>query len=288
MTPKRISGRLMMILCALMLGALFPRVVQAQDEAKVEEYERLIAEAYKALGSEQADSAVTLFNKAIELMPKAPTNYMIRSNIAEIHLARRDTTLALNELHEAIRLQPDLIVLRERRAEIFGKLGRYDEALFDYDHIVSLNPKRELSLFNRALLKIDMKLYDAAISDLETIIQNNDKAYLPRIALASAALKKGDEEQAERIYNFLISSYPKIPVAYRERARLYISQDRKALALKDVREVMKRPERVTYEDYLLRGRIWAMYGESKEARLDFEKAREMGASEEEVKEAKKF
>ncbi|SJZ49106.1 Predicted O-linked N-acetylglucosamine transferase, SPINDLY family [Porphyromonas cangingivalis] len=270
--------------CALMACPL----LGSAQEAKETEYEVEVVRGYEALDKEQVDSAFVYFSRALALMPKAPTNYMLRSNLAEIHLARRDTTLALKEMHEAISLQPDLIALRERRAEILGKLGRYDEALFDYDRIVEINPKRELSLFNRALLKTDMKLYDAAIKDLETIIEANEKAYLPRIALASAELKKGNPEKAERIYHFLISSFPKIPVAYRERARLYIAQDRKALALKDVREVMKYPERVTYEDYLLRGRIWTMYGEGKEARLDFDKARQMGASEEEVRQARKL
>ena len=270
--------------CVLMAS---PLLGWAQETNETD-YEAEVVRGYEALEREQVDSAFVYFSRALALMPKAPTNYMLRSNLAEIHLARRDTTLALKEMHEAIALRPDLIALRERRAEILGKLGRYDEALFDYDRIVEINPKRELSLFNRALLKIEMKLYDAAIKDLEVIIEANDKAYLPRIALASAELQKGNPDKAERIYHFLISSFPKIPVAYRERARLYISQDRKALALRDVREVMTYPERVTYEDYLLRGRIWTMYGEGKEARLDFDKARQMGASEEEIKQARKL
>lgn len=274
-----------LITTLILISCPLPGLAQ---ESKEKEYESLVVRGYEALERERVDSAFIYFGRALELLPKAPTNYMLRSNLAEIHLSRQDTTLALKEMHEAISLQPDLIALRERRAEILGKLGRYEEALFDYNRIVEINPKRELSLFNRALLKTEMKLYDAAIKDLETIIEANDKAYLPRIALASAELKKGNEEKAEKIYHFLISSFPKIPMAYRERARLYISQDRKALALRDVREVMKQPERVTYEDYLLRGRIWTMYGEAREARLDFDKARQMGASEEEIKQARKL
>lgn len=251
-------------------------------------YERLIVQGYEALEADRPDSAALYFEQALEAYPKAATNYMLYSNLAEIHLAAADTTLALKEMHEAIRRQPELIALRERRAEILGKLGRYEEALWDYDRIVEINPQRELSLFNRALLKTEMKLYDAAAKDLETIIAANDKAYLPRIALASTEILKGKAEQAERIYNFLISSFPKIPVAYRERAKLYISQNRKALAMKDVREVMKHPERVTYEDYLLRAQIWLLYGESKEARRDFEKAQQMGASDTEIQTARKL
>ncbi len=271
----------------LLLLCLLPYIEgTAQDSVGMEKelrYEQWVAEAYDCIERGQGDSAVVLFSKALALLPSAPTNYMLRSNLAEIHLVKKDTALALSQMHEAIMQQPDMIALRERRAEILGKMGRYDVALLDYDHIVTLHPERERSLFNRALLKTEMKLYDGAARDLETIILNNDKAYLPRIALASVERLRGNATQAERIYSYLISSFPKIPVAYRERARLYISQERKALALKDMRDVMKMPEVVTYEDYLLRGHIWLMYGERREARRDFDKARELGAPDDQLK-----
>lgn len=273
----------------LMLALLAPvSLMWGQEIAEIQEYERLSTQGFAYVEAGQSDSALICFTQAIALLPNAPTNYMLHSNISEIYLAKRDTIAALTSLASAIVQQPDMPILRERRAELLGALKRFDEALLDLDHLVALYPTRERTLFARALLKVEMRLYEGAASDLETILHHNEKAYLPRIALAQIAQRQGDHFRGEKLLTQLITTHPNIPIAYRERARLYLTQGQKALAMRDVREVMKQSNKVTYEDYLIRAQVWLLYGENKEARADFSEAQRLGASTQEIEEARSY
>jgi cytochrome c-type biogenesis protein CcmH/NrfG len=51
------------------------------------------------------DEATAAYNVAIELDPHAPEVYLHRG-LAAVHIARGDFTLALTDLHNAIRLDP--------------------------------------------------------------------------------------------------------------------------------------------------------------------------------------
>lgn len=266
---------------AVLLLSLSAFVLQAQ-EAPRKEYEERVKRYYKSLEEGQVDSALMHLDTAMKLWPEAPTNYLLNGLRAEIFLTRKDTLSAIKALCVAIDSQPNETTLRQKRGELLTLQRRYTEALADYDQILRIEPTKETALYNRALVRMALGLMEGASSDLENIIRHNEKAYLPRIMLAEIALKKKEEEQAERIYNYLISTYPNIPEAYRRRASLYLKQKRNALAIEDINKIFEIGRGIQYHDYILRGKIRLRYNDKAGAANDFRLAESMGATREEI------
>lgn len=246
-----------------------------QNDKVTNQYNLLVEEYFSFYDQNKMDSAEMVLRKAIELIPEAESNFLLKGNLAELVLARRDTLQAISLLSQALGDQPEMHQLRDRRARLFAEMGRNNEALSDFDYIINKQPSQEVPRYRRVLLLMDMGLLDGARADLEIIIKNNENAYLPRVTLAKVERKRGDERAAERLLSYLIEKYPDMPIAYRERALQYISLDRKAEALKDIRTVIQKGKEVTADDYQMRGDIWLMYGENAQAKKDYDMAKSL-------------
>ena len=88
--------------------------------------------------------------------------------------------LALADCNEARRLQPHLT--GHNRAAVYLKLGRFDEAIADYDAILKSMPRESIAIYGRGLAKL--KKGDAAAGDADITAA---KAINPNIAGAFAA-----------------------------------------------------------------------------------------------------
>lgn len=252
-----------MLLCALS--------VQAQSD-KEGKYEDLVTKYFEYYEQQKPDSAEIMLHQALALMPDADSNFMLRGNLAELMVARADTVGAISQLSLAIGQQPDIANLRSRRAQLLEDSGKLNDALLDLDYLVQQDENKEIPRYNRARVRMKLGLLEGSKSDLEKIIEHNNEAYLPRIALAKVLYKEGDMMASEKVLTYLIETYPKVPNAYRERARLRMKQDRKALALEDIRYIFNELKTITPEDYRIRGDIWMLYGEKDQAEKDFERA----------------
>ncbi|MDN4753681.1 tetratricopeptide repeat protein [Porphyromonadaceae bacterium W3.11] len=252
-----------MLLCALS--------VQAQSD-KEGKYEDLVTKYFQYYEQQKPDSAEIMLHQALALMPDADSNFMLRGNLAELMVARADTVGAISQLSLAIGQQPDIANLRSRRAQLLEDSGKLNDALLDLDYLVQQDENKEIPRYNRARVRMKLGLLEGSKSDLEKIIEHNNEAYLPRIALAKVLYKEGDMMASEKVLTYLIETYPKVPNAYRERARLRMKQDRKALALEDIRYIFNELKTITPEDYRIRGDIWMLYGEKDQAEKDFERA----------------
>lgn len=225
------------------------------------------------------DSAELMLRQALELSPEAEGNFLLLGNLAELVVARGDSTEAVDLLSQAVSRQPAIPELRERRADLLMGIGRVETALADYDELVSKFPNSEIYRYKRVLAYEEMGLWSAAEGDLRKILAHNADAYLPRVKMAEVYEKQGRLMEAEKLLSYLIEQQPAMAPAYRARARLLMRQGRKSDALADVREIIRRSgDRVDAEEYLLRAEIWLLYGEEKEAEEDLRRATEAGAT----------
>ena len=225
------------------------------------------------------DSAELMLRQALELSPEAEGNFLLLGNLAELVVARGDSTEAVDLLSQAVSRQPAILELRERRADLLMGIGRVETALADYDELVSKFPNSEIYRYKRVLAYEQMGLWSAAEGDLRKILAHNADAYLPRVKMAEVYEKQGRLVEAEKLQSYLIEQQPAMAPAYRARARLLMRQGRKSDALADVREIIRRSgDRVDAEEYLLRAEIWMLYGEEKEAEEDLRRATEAGAT----------
>lgn len=255
----------------------------AQQPTKGDSYEALVMRYYDYYEAQKPDSAELVLREALTRYPDKESNFVLHGNLAELLVARQDTLAAISELTEALRLQPEVTQLRSRRAELYEGVARYQDALLDLDQLIQQKPEWEIPLYNRARVRSELGLHNGAIHDLEQILKLNPEAYLPRIALAKEYQLSGDPLSAEKLLTHLIDKFPKIPNAYRALGWMLLEQDRKAEALDRVRHVIQELKVPTKEDYLLRGAIWSKYGEEKEAEADFERAKALGATDDEIK-----
>jgi tetratricopeptide (TPR) repeat protein len=67
--------------------------------------------------------------------------------------AGRDLQLALTDCNEALRLDPEDYSVLENRGLVYLRLGRFDEAIADYDASLKRAPKHSLALFGRGIAK---------------------------------------------------------------------------------------------------------------------------------------
>lgn len=254
--------------------------------ALTQRYEELVKSYLDYYEHNHQDSAEMALVEALNLIPNAESNFMLRGNLAELQVARGDTIAAISSLSQAIAEQPTITQLRSRRAELFEAQDRHNEALMDLDEIIKLQPTWEIPLYKRARVREELELYGGAIADLEAIIRMNDQAYIPRIALAKVYEHLGNMNEAEQILTYLINNFEQTPVAYREKAWLLMRQGRKAEALELIRKVINELKKATSEDYLIRGTIWLMYGETNQAEQDYAEAQKLGATSEDINNAK--
>lgn len=247
------------------------------------EYAQLVGRYFDYYEAAKPDSAEMMLRQALELMPEAEGNFLLRGNLAELVVARGDTLEAVELLSQALSTQPDIPELIERRGMLLSESGKPRTAIADFDKLISIFPNNEIYRFRRVLANEQLGLWEAAEADLKVILTQNEDAYLPRVKMAEIYEHQGRLLDAEKLLSYLIDNNPAMAPAYRARARLLMRQDRKSEALADVREVIRRSgDKVDPKEYLLRAEIWIMYGEEEEAEADLGRAREAGATEEEI------
>lgn len=257
------------------------------DEERETAYAACVERYFDHYEAGRPDSAELMLRQALELMPEAEGNFLLLGNLAELVVARGDSTEAVDLLSQAVSRQPAIPELRERRADLLIGIGRVETALADYDELVSKFPNSEIYRYKRVLAYEQMGLWSAAEGDLRKILAHNADAYLPRVKMAEVYEKQGRPMEAEKLLSYLIEQQPAMPPAYRARARLLMRQGRKSDALADVREIIRRSgDRVEPEEYLLRAEVWMLYGEEKEAEDDLRRATEAGATPAEVAQAR--
>lgn len=269
--------------------ALAPHLLASAQTDKEREaaYAGCVERYFDYYEAGRPDSAEVMLRQALALMPEAEGNFLLLGNLAELVVARGDSTEAVDLLSQAVSRQPAIPELRERRADLLIGIGRVETALADYDELVSKFPNSEIYRYKRVLAYEQMGLWSATEGDLRKILAHNADAYLPRVKMAEVYEKQGRPMEAEKLLSYLIEQQPAMAPAYRARARLLMRQGRKSDALADVREVIRRSgDRVEPEEYLLRAEIWLLYGEEKEAEDDLRRATEAGATLAEVAQAR--
>ncbi len=103
----------------------------------------------------------------------------------------------------------------------------------------------------------------------------NEKTIYGRLGHAIMERMRGNYDESERIYNYLISEMPKDIQLYESRAELYFLMGKNARAKADISKVMSDSE-PTASIYVLRGKVNLAQYEKDSAKKDFHKALEMG------------
>jgi tetratricopeptide (TPR) repeat protein len=115
------------------------------------------------------DQALDTLNHALALDSGSFEAYLNRGIIHLVYVLDIDS--AMRDLTEAIRLRPDDYRGYLNRATVYVKMGRYAEAIDDYDRSLARNPEFALAYFNRANATMRLGGAQKAIEDYTRFVE---------------------------------------------------------------------------------------------------------------------
>ncbi|HEY5124360.1 MAG TPA: tetratricopeptide repeat protein, partial [Ignavibacteria bacterium] len=114
-------------------------------------------------------NALFCLNKAIQMKPQKGSAYFNRaitlSSLNRNEEAIKDYTLAL------VYAPQNAIEILTNRSNLFLILGRYKEAIADFDYLISVDNKNFLFYYDRAVSKQNTNDIPGAISDYQKALQ---------------------------------------------------------------------------------------------------------------------
>lgn len=114
----------------------------------------------------------------------------------------------MDMLKKAVEANPnDTLKIREY-ADFMAAAHRQDEAIKNYQKILSIDPKRNDILFNLSIIYFTRQDYDKAEKYTNQILKNDKNNTQAMYNLGAIAASEGQKERAREIWNKLISEYP--------------------------------------------------------------------------------
>lgn len=178
--------------------------------------------------------ALGYYSKAIEWDRQNAKAYGWRGN-QYLKLGRYEEALA--DFNEALRLEPDQLLSRMNRARTYQALYHYEEALAEFTALIERNPADKQLYLLRALCLISQGNYKQAVADCTTVI-NKDAGHVEALmtrAMAEGLLRKYDIALEDATKAVEIT--PKVIYPYLTRAYLSLQMGQVDNALADVKKV---------------------------------------------------
>lgn len=167
------------------------------------------AKLYLAKGDTLKASADV--DKALSINKNAVNGYVLRADIA-IN-SQKNYAQALEDMNEAIKLQPKFAGYFINRAFLRYKLDDYFGAMSDYDYAIQLDPTNYMAMYNRALLKVEVHDYNRAIDDLNQVLAMRPNYFRALYNRAVVYRQIGEYEKALSDINEVINAFPDLAAA---------------------------------------------------------------------------
>jgi tetratricopeptide (TPR) repeat protein len=238
-------------------------------------YEGLIEKSYEFLEKEDLPAAEASLKEAMRLEPGNPNNYALLTNLGAIQHRQGKKDEALFSYTAALSRDPENALILQNRASLYLETGETDKALADYNLLLLKNPVDEEALYSRGLIYLQQKNFLWAEQDFDKMLEVNEASFYGRLGHAVMEKTRGNYNESERIYNYLVSKLPNEWQLYKGRAELYFLMGKNARAMNDINKVFFEGA-ADADLYVLRGKVKLSLYERESAAADFQKAREMG------------
>ena len=185
-------------------------------------YVDFVEKSYEFLDKEDLPSAAESLKAAMRLEPGNPNNYALLMNLGTIQRRMGKPEEALISYNAALGQQPQNLLILENRATLYTEMGEIEKAITDYNTILSINPDAE--------------------DDFEQIVNINERSIKGRFGYAILEKLRGNYNESERIFNYLINEMPKAWYLYEGRADLYFMMGKNARAMADINKLFVESE----------------------------------------------
>ena len=177
-------------------------------------YEELIEKSYDFVDKGDLVSAEESLKAAMRKEPANPLNYALLTNLGTIQRRQGKLQEALISYTSALSGHTKNITILENRASLYTELGETEKALNDYNTLLIENPEHQEALYCRGLLYIQLQNYMWAEQDFDKILEVNEKSVRARLGHAILEKMRGNYDESERIFNYLISEMPRDWILY--------------------------------------------------------------------------
>lgn len=241
-----------------------------------QDYQTLVNRAAQQIDASRLDSAAISLQRAMRLDPANENNSVLLLNLGIIQRQLKEYDNAFISFTAALPNNPIPDIVLHNRASLLVELDRFDEAMDDYNALISDFPDDVEAYYRRGVLFLEENNRAKAEADFrkaEEIDQNNMYTKLSKALLFKL---DGKWELAEMVYTDLINSETNSdPSFYMNRAECYINSGKTLLASADLRSVeLSQTDNPYY--YFLRGRVRLDQFDKSAAKADFKKAKSMG------------
>lgn len=242
-------------------------------------YEKFVEKSYDFLDKNDLVSAEESLRAAMRLEPANPNNYALLMNLGTFQRRQGKFDEAILSYSAALSRHPESTAILENRAGLYTEMGEIDKAMSDYTALLIQNPDQQEALYCRAMLYLHQRNFLLAEQDFDKILTVNEKSTKGRLGHAILEKLRGNYDESERIFNYLISEMPREWILYEGRADLYFMTGKNARAMADINKIFveSKPNATLY---VLRGKVKLAQYEKASAALDFKKAAEMGYNKE--------
>lgn len=225
-------------------SAIYAKIKQWEEAEKVLDYilhiDDKYVNAYLSKGAihlfkDNYDLALIDYNKAVQLGSNDDETYAVR---AIIYTKLGKYSKALADYTKAIAVSKhNKRRLYLARAEAYRTIDKPALALRDYDSVIALDSTYFPPVEGKAFTYLMLKKYDKALEMLKLVmtkkISNRRRIYTYN-NIGHTYYKMGDYAKALKNINYSLSQDDKNAYAYKNRALVYITQGKKALACADL------------------------------------------------------
>ena len=220
-------------------------------------------------------AAEEALKNAMREEPGNPANFALLCNLGTVQRRQGKKEEAVVSYTAALARHPRSLTILENRASLYTELGENDKAINDYNALLVIEPEDQEALYCRGLLYLAKKQYTSAEADFDKILSLNEKSVRARLGYAILEKTRGNYEESEKIYNYLIGEMPRDWILYEGRADLYFLMGKNSRAMADLNKLFVETT-PTASLYILRSKVKIAQYEKAAALKDLEKAKEMG------------
>ena len=268
----------MRLLITSLLLAFLSIVSSAQD--KQMSYYDWVDKSAMFVDVNRLDSAAYSLQQAMKLEPTNRNNPMLLLNLGILQRQLRMLDDAFISLTAALALNPEPTLVLHNRASLLCDKNRYDEAMEDYTSIIKIDPENAEAYYRRGLIFLEANDKKSAEEDFVKCEVLDSTNLFAKLSKALQLKLKDDWEGAQKIYSDIIKTEDKkLNAYYLNRAECYVNIDKYSLAATDLM-IVESAEKNNPYFYILRGRVRLNQYDKFAAKLDFQKAKQLGYDEE--------
>lgn len=246
---------------------------------KPKTYTQWITKSADYMEQNQLDSAEYALGQAMKNDPENENNTWLMTSLGTIqqHLGKYDE--AYISLTVALNKHPHSTFILHQRASLLKDMERWNDAMDDYNTILSVDSVDVEALYNRGVLKLDAK--DRAGAEKDFVTAELYGEFSPYGLLGKALIYRLDEDwgEAEKIYSSVLKSFPDMTYLYLKRAECYLHLDQLSKLSADLQAAASTEfDNPMY--YFLRGQMRLKQFDKLAAQDDFKRAQDLGMEDE--------